>query len=196
MPDTIDSGAFRHILVPIGVVIALGVARIVTGAASYVQYRDRVRFSAAHAVWCIILFLWFVGLWWIMYGFRQVAGSSWSYFTLIFLLLGPSLLYLTATLLLPEVPDQGALDLEELLERLARPLFLSLGSVLLWLITAEITLLNDPWIVLPKRLLQGSVLTLFGLGALFPSRKMVTVLGAITLPVVIVAFATVRDTLA
>ena len=196
MPETLDSGAFKHILVPIGVVIALGVARIVTAVANYVQYRDRVRFSVAHAVWCTIVFLWFVGLWWIMYGFRQVEGSSWSYFSLIFLLLGPGLLYLTATLLLPDVPDQGELDLTEPLDRLARPILLSLASVLLWLMTAEVTLLNEPLIVLPKRLLQGSVLTLFGIGMLFPSRKMVTVLGAITLPVVLIAFATVRDTLA
>jgi hypothetical protein len=191
-PGTLDVSAFKHIMVPIGVVVALGVARIVTQASHYIQHRERVRFSWAHAVWCTILFLWFVGLWWIVWGLRLVDDDLWSFFTLIFLLSGPCLVYLAATLLLPDLPESGGLDLGERLEALGRAFFLSLAAFLLWLASTEVWLLREPWWVLPKRPFQGVAMTIFALGAAFPTRRMAGVLGAIALPLVIVALATVR----
>jgi hypothetical protein len=193
--QSLELGAFKHVVVPIGVVVALGVARIVTSASQYIQHRDRVQFSGAHAIWCLILFLWFVGLWWISWGFRRVDVELWSYFTLIFLLVGPCLMYLASTLLLPEVPDQGELDLGERFEVLGRAFFLSLGGFLLWLTASELWLLREPWVLLPKRIFQGMALTIFGLGALFPSRRMALGLGVIALPLVITALSTVRGKL-
>ncbi len=192
LPETLDLGAFKHVVVPIGVVVALGVARIVTATSHYIQNRERVRFSAGHAMWCVILFLWFVGLWWIVWGLRQVDSDLWSYFTLIFLLAGPCVLFLAATLLLPDLPERGELDLGERLEVLGRPFFLSMAGFLLWLACTELWLLREPWWVLPKRGFQGLAMTLFLLGASFPSRRMALVLGVIALPLVIVALATVR----
>ncbi len=192
LPETLDVGAFKHVVVPIGVVVALGVARIVTATSNYIQHRERVRFSAAHATWCVILFLWFVGLWWIVWGLRRVDSDLWSYFTLIFLLSGPCVLYLAATLLLPDLPERGDLDLGERFEVLGRAFFLSMTAFLLWLACTELWLLREPWWVLPKRGFQSVAMTLFVLGAAFPSRRMAGVLGAIALPLVIVALATVR----
>jgi hypothetical protein len=190
--ETLDVGAFKHVIVPIGVVVGLGVARIMMSASNYIQQRERVRFSAAHAAWSVILFFWFVGLWWIAWGLRQVDVELWSYFTLIFLLVGPCLMYLAVTLLLPDVPERGELDLAERLEVLGRPFFLSLAGFLAWLVCTELFLLREPWIVLPKRAFQSLAMTIFGLGAAFPSRRMAAILGAIALPLVIVALATVR----
>jgi hypothetical protein len=199
MPETshtLDGGAFKHVVVPIGVVIALGVARIVSAASHYIQHHQRVRFSLGHGLWCVILFLWFVGLWWIVWGLRLVDTSLWSYFTLIFLLIGPCLMYLAATLLLPDMPAEGELDLGERMEALGRPFFLSLAVFLLWLAGSELWLLREPSLVLPKRVFQGVALTLFALGVAFPSRRVATVLGAIALPLVVLALATVRAKLA
>jgi hypothetical protein len=190
--DTLDVGAFKHVVVPIGVVVGLGVARIMTAASHYIQDRERVRFSAGHAMWSAILFFWFVGLWWIAWGFRLVDTELWSFFTLIFLLVGPCLMYLAATLLLPDVPERGELDLAERLEELGRPFFLSLAAFLVWLVCTELWLLREPWVVLPKRAFQSLALVIFGVGAAFPSRRMAAILGAIALPLVIVALATVR----
>ncbi len=195
MPESdaiLDVGAFKHVVVPIGVVVALGVARIISAASHYVQHRDRVRFSLGHAIWCLILFLWFVGLWWITWGLRHVPADLWSYFTLIFLLAGPCLLYLAVTLLLPDLPDQGELDLAERLERLGRAFFLSLAGFLLWLVTTELWLLEESWWVLPKRAFQSVALALFAIGAAYPSRRMTIALGCVALPLVVVALSTVR----
>ena len=64
VPQTLALSAFKHTLVPIGVIIGLGVARIVMSVSLYIKDRDRVRFSLTHTIWTSLLFLLFVGLWW------------------------------------------------------------------------------------------------------------------------------------
>jgi hypothetical protein len=190
--ETLDVAAFKHVVVPIGVVVALGVARMITTGSNYLQHRDRVRFSLGHALWCVVLFLWFVGIWWIAWGFRLVDASLWSYFTLIFLLVGPCLMYLAATILLPDLPDQGQLDLGEHLVASSPAFFGSMVGVMLWLCLSEVWLLEEDWMLFPKRLFQTAGLVLFATGAVFPSRRSTTVLGALTLPLILIALGTVR----
>ena len=194
-PQTLDLGAFKHVVVPIGVIIGLGVARIVMSISQYIQQHERVRFSAIHAVWTTVLFLLFVGLWWILWGMRSVEAERWSYFTLIYLLLGPALLYLPSILLLPEVPDAGELDLGSLLERAGRPVFLCLAGFALWLACTDVYMLRQPFLV-PHRAFQGVSVGVFLIGAVFPSRRMAAAVGAFTLFLVAVSWATLRAKLA
>jgi hypothetical protein len=194
-PQTLDLGAFKHLVVPIGVIIGLGVARIVMSMSQYIQQHKRVRFSAIHAVWTTVLFLVFVGLWWFLWGMRSVEAERWSYFTLIYLLAGPALLYLPSMLLLPEVPDAGELDLGSLFERAGRPVFLCLAGFALWLACTEVYLLRQPFLV-PQRAFQGVSVGALLIGAVFPSRRMAAAVGALTLVVVAVSWATVRAKLA
>lgn len=194
-PQTLDLGAFKHVVVPIGVIIGLGVARIVVSISQYIQQHKRVRFSAIHAVWATVLFLLFVGLWWFLWGMRSVEAERWTYFTLIYLLVGPALLYLPSILLLPEVPDAGELDLGSLFERAGRPAFLCLAGFALWLACTEVYLLRQPFLV-PQRVNQAVAVGVLVIGAVFPSRRMAAAVGAFTLVLVAVSWATVRAKLA
>lgn len=194
-PQTLDLGAFKHVVVPIGVIIGLGVARIVVSISQYIQQHKRVRFSAIHAVWATVLFLLFVGLWWFLWGMRSVEAERWSYFTLIYLLVGPALLYLPSILLLPEVPDAGELDLGSLFERAGRPAFLCLAGFALWLACTEVYLLRQPFLV-PQRVNQAVAVGVLVIGAVFPSRRMAAAVGVFTLVLVAVSWATVRAKLA
>jgi hypothetical protein len=194
-PQTLDLGAFKHVVVPIGVIIGLGVARIVVSISQYIQQHKRVRFSAIHAVWATVLFLLFVGLWWFLWGMRSIEAERWSYFTLIYLLVGPALLYLPSILLLPEVPDAGELDLGSLFERAGRPAFLCLAGFALWLACTEVYLLRQPFLV-PQRVNQAVAVGVLVIGAVFPSRRMAAGVGVFTLVLVAVSWATVRAKLA
>jgi uncharacterized membrane protein YedE/YeeE len=194
-PQTLDLGAFKHVVVPIGVIIGLGVARIVVSISQYIQQHKRVRFSAIHAVWATVLFLLFVGLWWFLWGMRSVEAERWTYFTLIYLLVGPALLYLPSILLLPEVPDVGELDLGSLFEQAGRPAFLCLAGFALWLAFTEVYLLRQPFLV-PQRVNQAVAVGVLVIGAVFPSRRMAAGVGAFTLVLVAVSWATVRAKLA
>jgi len=195
VPETLDISAFKHVVVPIGVVIALGVARIVTSISQYLQHRETVRFSVAHGVWTVLLFLWFVGLWWISWGLRRVDVELWSYFTLIFLLIGPSLMYLATTLLLPDVPQTGTLDLGGRFEFIGRAFFLCLAGFVIWLACSELLLLRQPFAV-PQRASQAVTLVMLLAAAAFPSRRTATIFGAIVLTLGILALSTVRAKLA
>jgi hypothetical protein len=181
--------------VPIGVIIGLGVARIVMSVSQYIRQHERIRFSAMHAVWTTALFLLFVGLWWILWGARSIEAERWSFFTLIYLLAGPMLIYLPSILLLPEVPDTGELDLGSVFDRVGRPFFLCLAGYCLWLACTELYLLRQPFLV-PQRAFQGVSLGVFLIGAVFPSRRMAAGIGAFTLVLVAVSWATVRAKLA
>lgn len=194
-PQTLDLGAFKHVVVPIGVVIGLGVARIVASISHYIQHQERVRFSWTHAVWVGLLFLWLVGLWWISWGLRHVDAERWSYFTLIYLLVGPSLMYLATTLLLPDVPDGGELDLGGRFDDIGRAFFACLAGFVLWLACVELLLLRESFLV-PKRANQSVLLVMFLTGVAFPSRKTAAILAALTLPLALLALATVRAKLA
>jgi hypothetical protein len=193
--QTMDLGAFKHVIVPIGVVIGLGIARTVVSVSQYIQQRRRVRFSAIHAVWSVSLFLFFVGLWWIMWGLRSVEAERWSFFTLLCLLAGPALLYLPSILLLPEVPDAGELDLGTLFDEASRPFFLCLAGFTLWLASAQLYLLREPFLA-PQRATQGVAVGLFLIAAVFPSRRMAAGVGVVVLVLLAVTMATVRAKLA
>ena len=195
MPEThapLDLGSFKHVLVPIGVVIGLAVARLMTATGQYLQQRQRVRFSVGHAIWCAFLFLWLVGLWWTVWGLRRADADVWTYFALMFLLIGPCLLYVAVTLVVPDVPVEGELDLATSFETLGRPFFLCLAGVVVWLVLAEVWLLREPWFLVPKRMLQGCGLFLFALGVAVPSRRMATALGVVALPLLLLVLGTVR----
>ena len=195
METTLDISAFKHVVVPIGVVIGLGVARIVSAAAAYTQHHERIRLSAAHVIWITVLFLWFVGLWWTAWNLRHVEADLWSFFALIFLLVGPCLMFMATSLILPDVPAEGELDLGKRLEALARPFFLVLACFVIWLAWSELWLLDEPWLLFPKRAFQATAVALLAIGGAFPTRKVILIIGVVTLPLVIVAFSTVRSKL-
>lgn len=195
MPDTLDLSAFKHVVVPVGVVIALGVARIVSAASDYTQRRGRTRFALSHTLWSTTLTLIFVGLWWTVWGLRHIDASLWSFFTLVFLLIGPCFLFMAASLILPDVPDEGTLDLGKQLEDVGRAFFLCMLGFLLWLVAVETWLLQEPWLVLPKRALQLMAFAIFSIGALRPEWRILSVLGVLFATTLIVILATFRANL-
>ena len=190
-PQMLETGAFKHVIVPIGVIIGLGVARIVMSLSQYVQQRGRVRFSVVHSVWTAFLFLLFVGLWWVLWGWRHVEAERWSFFALIYLLVGPALIYLPSLLLLPEVPETGELDLGDLFDRVGRPIFLCIAGFGLWLACAELYLLREP-LLIPKRANQAVLVGATLVAAAFPSRRVAGGAGAFTLVLAVVTLATLR----
>ena len=79
----------------------------------YLAQRERLRFSAVHILWSGLLFVMLIGLWWILWGLGQAPRERWSFFVLLYLLVGPVLIYLPSILLLPDVrlQDPGGREL-------------------------------------------------------------------------------------
>ncbi|MDJ0851436.1 MAG: hypothetical protein QNK04_23925 [Myxococcota bacterium] len=189
--QTLAPGAFKHVVVPIGVVIGLGVGRIVMMMSNYAADRGRVRFSAVHTLWSALLFIMFLGVWWIVWGLSQVPAERWSFFALVYLVTGPVLIYLPSILLLPDLPERGSLDLGDVFDRLGAPVLLCMAGFVIWLACAELYLLREPFLI-PKRANQAVIFGAFMLGSAFPSRRMAGVMGSVALGATLVALATLR----
>lgn len=74
--DALELRAFGHVVVPIAVVIAMGVARIVSVLGDYIRHHDRVEFALGHSLWSIVVFLLQVGLWWTVWSLRRVEAAD------------------------------------------------------------------------------------------------------------------------
>src|SRR3712207_3184904 len=79
--------------------------QVLTGVGEMLRARTRRRIYWVHVVWIFNLFLFLVISWWIFYRWRHV--TEWNYFLFVFLLIGPTILYLASIVLFP-APGQNS----------------------------------------------------------------------------------------
>jgi len=99
---------FSYLSVLTSTVLALGIARLLTGGGKLLQARRRLRLYWVHLLWAFNVFLYLVLTWWIL--FRWRCQGQWTFF--LFLLLSPIVGFLLAVLLFPDSLEDGA-DLRE-----------------------------------------------------------------------------------
>jgi len=118
--------AFSYLSGLTSIVLALGIARLLTGVGRILQARGSVHTYWVHLVWTLNLFLFIVMTWWIL--FRWQYWTDWNYFLFLFLLASPIVTFLQAVLLFPETLDEGA-DLKKYFYHNRRWFFV-LGAIL------------------------------------------------------------------
>jgi len=94
------AGVFPHVRVVMGMVIGLGMTRLLTGFASLVQYPGRYRLSATHLMWALSILLDLIMFWWWEFALTRI--EAWSFPLFIFLIVYTILLFLMAALLFPD----------------------------------------------------------------------------------------------
>jgi hypothetical protein len=97
---------FSYLVVLTSIVIGLGVTRLVGGFGHLLSSRRRGGNYWVHMLWMINLFLTMTIVWWFAYRWR--SNEHWTFFIFLWLLLGPTLLYLIASLLFPGGEDLRA----------------------------------------------------------------------------------------
>jgi hypothetical protein len=98
-------GAFEYLSVLISIILALAMTRVLGGVGEMLQARSQRHIYWVHVIWIINLFLYLVVEWWIFYRWRN--QQPWTFLLFIFVLIGPTLLYLASILLFPR---EAALD--------------------------------------------------------------------------------------
>jgi hypothetical protein len=98
--------AFSYLSTVTSIIIALGIARILTGLGSMIEDRGEIRPYYVHLLWALNIFLFLVLNWWIL--FRWENNQDWNYFLFLFLLLTPTVAFLLAVLLFPTVRTEKA----------------------------------------------------------------------------------------
>ena len=96
---------FAYLSVLTSIVLALGIARLLTGVGRLLQSRGRIRIYWVHLMWALNVFMFQVLNWWILY--RWSSRTQWTFFLFLFLLLSPTITYLLTVLLFPEPMEEG-----------------------------------------------------------------------------------------
>jgi hypothetical protein len=97
---------FPHIRIVMGMVVGLGITRLLMGVAGLVQHPDRARISLLHLLWVFSVLLELVLFWWWEFALYEI--TDWSFGIFAFLILYAVTLFLMAALLFPDKLDDYA----------------------------------------------------------------------------------------
>jgi hypothetical protein len=94
---------FPHIRIVMGMVIGLGITRLLMGVAGLVQHPARAKLSAIHLLWAASILVELTLFWWWEFALYRI--SDWS-FGIFFFLIGYAVtLFMLAALLFPDKLD-------------------------------------------------------------------------------------------
>lgn len=91
---------FPHVRIVMGMIIGLGIARMLTGIAGFIQHPGRYRVSLLHMLWVGSILLELVLFWWWEFGLSRIP--VWSFAVYLFLIGYAVVLYLLSALLFPD----------------------------------------------------------------------------------------------
>lgn len=95
---------FLHVRVVMGIVVGLGMARLLNGAAFFVQHPGKRAASLIHLGWAASVLLTLVHFWW--WELQLAALPAWTFQVYFFLTLYSILLFLLCSLLFPDEIDE------------------------------------------------------------------------------------------
>jgi hypothetical protein len=91
---------YSHIRVVFGMILSLGIAHLLKGAALIIQHPKRFRVYWVHLVWTLFLFLYLVHFWWWEINLQRV--QVWTFPLYLFVAFYAILLYFLCTLFFPD----------------------------------------------------------------------------------------------
>lgn len=97
---------FTHVRVLVGVVLGLGLTRILAGLASFMQHPKHKKLYATHLIWVAAVLLAAIHFWWFELELARI--QPWPFELFVFVLAYAFLFYLMATLLIPDGIDEYA----------------------------------------------------------------------------------------
>ena len=127
----ITQGVFTFIVSLAAVINGLGIVRIVGGLGDYIRRRETLNVNHYWVFSLVVLFqlLAHVLIWWAMLGLRDIGSINFLQY--LYLLLGPTLLFLATSLLLPDITD-NRVDLRTEYRRLRKPYYSILTVFWAW----------------------------------------------------------------
>jgi len=91
---------FPHIRIVMGMVVGLGITRLLMGVAGLIQHPARAKLSAIHLLWALSVLVELVLFWWWEFALYEV--TDWSFGIFAFLIGYAITLFLMAALLFPD----------------------------------------------------------------------------------------------
>ncbi|MEQ1954576.1 hypothetical protein [Mesorhizobium sp. CN2-181] len=91
---------FTHIRIVMGMVVGLGVTRLLSGVARIIQHPGQYKLYAVHLAWVASLLLMLVHFWWWQFGLYQIP--LWTFGIYLFIIGYAVILFLLCALLFPD----------------------------------------------------------------------------------------------
>lgn len=98
------SELFPHVRIVMGMVVGLGITRLLAGYAGLIQHPQRSRLSAIHLLWGLSILIELVLFWW--WEFELYEVQTWTFGLFAFLIGYAVTLYLLAALIFPDKIDE------------------------------------------------------------------------------------------
>ncbi len=133
--------SFEYVSVLLSIVLALGVAHILSGITAVIQHWRRVERYWVFLAWCVLMLLIHVGFWLNLWRFHD--HPKWSAAELLYWFLCTALLFITTRLLAPALPLPSSL--REHFSAIRIPFFGGLAAFWLLASTGPV-FLDVPWI--------------------------------------------------
>ncbi|MBN9080147.1 MAG: hypothetical protein BGP04_17930 [Rhizobiales bacterium 62-17] len=100
MDPHVSHELFPHVRIVLGMVIGLGITRILAGVAGFIQHPGRYKLSVLHMLWVLSILIELVLFWWWEFGLSRI--DRWTFGIFIFVIGYAVVLYLLAALLFPD----------------------------------------------------------------------------------------------
>ena len=92
---------FKYLSVMVSILLGLGISTLFGGIGNLVQIRRRVKLFWLHSLWVMLLVFLHLHMWWSFWALRGV--TEWTYFTFVYILIGPGALVIASHMIIPEL---------------------------------------------------------------------------------------------
>ena len=133
---------FEYFSAVIAVVLALGVTHILGQISSFVQDRESVRWHWLPGIWIAVVFVAHFSAWWNIWALER--NLDFSFHVFLYMLVGPTALFLAARLVIPPIRAGAVLDLRQHYFSVHRVFFAAIGVFILWPVLFGLVLQEPP----------------------------------------------------
>ena len=139
---------FEYLSVLVSIVLALGIAHLLSGLSSVTRAWRRVTSYWVFLLWTLWLLVIHVQIWW---AYWDLTGETeWNFGAFAGVLVLPGLAYLMARFIIPETVPEDGLDLRAHFYSIRLPFFVALTVFWLWAMSFRTLGFGDPFFV-PRR---------------------------------------------
>jgi NADH:ubiquinone oxidoreductase subunit 3 (subunit A) len=131
--ETADQRYWIFIIALVAVINGLGIVRLLTALSEYVKKRAivSVRHYSVYMLYVVFQLLIHLLFWWSIVGLHKVAELN--FLNYLYLLIGPTLLFLSTTILIPDITDDS-IDLRSQYYSVRKSFFSFMSAFYLWAI--------------------------------------------------------------
>ncbi len=102
--------AFEYATVLISIILGLGITQILTSISEAIQDYNKTKLYWPHSIWIVFILFLHIQDWFILYQLKFLP--SWSLPSIIFILLYPIVLFISARIIMPEKGDEFCHDMK------------------------------------------------------------------------------------